>query len=152
MKLRLIYFGVFLLACQNNKTQHHYHSFENAKWNTDSIVIFDFDNIDTRFSYDAHLKIRHSVDYQFQNLFLFSEFNEKKDTLEVFLSEKNGKWLGKGFGDIKEVDALILKNIRFNNINKNSFSFEMAMRHNGLEKIIELEGILAIGVSLHRNE
>ena len=152
MNPRLIYFCMFLLACQNNKTQHHYHSFENAKWNTDSIVIFDLDNVDTIFSYDAHLKIRHSVGYQFQNLFLFSEFNEKKDTLEVFLSEKNGKWLGKGFGDIKEVDVLISKNIRFNNINKNSFSFEMAMRHNGLEKTIELEGILALGVSLHRNE
>jgi len=152
MKLRLIYFCMFLLACQNNKTQHHYHSFENAKWNTDSIVIFEFDNVDTIFSYDAHLKIRHSADYHFQNLFLFFEFNEKKDTLEVFLSEKSGKWLGKGFGDIKEVESLILKNIRFNNINKNSLSFEMAMRHNGLEKIIELEGILAVGVSLHRNE
>ena len=152
MRIRLIYIFMFLLACQNNKTQYQYHSFENEKWNTDSVVIFNFENVDTTSSYDAHLKIRHSADYKFQNLFLFSEFNEKKDTLEVFLSEKNGKWLGKGFGDIKEVDALILKNIRFNNINKNSFSFEMAMRHKGLEKIIELEGILAIGVSLHRNE
>ncbi len=152
MKLRLIYLFMFLLACQNNNTQHQYHSFENAKWHTDSIIIFDFNNADTVSSYDAHLRIRHSADYQFQNLFLFSEFNEKKDTLEIFLSEKSGKWLGKGFGDIKEVDVLISKEIRFNNINTNSFSFEMAMRHNGLEKITELEGLVALGVSLHRNE
>ena len=152
MKIRIIYFFMFLLACQNNKKHHHYHSFENEKWNTDSIVVFNFDNADTTSSFDAHLKIRHSVDYQFQNLFLFSEINEQKDTLEIFLSEKSGKWLGKGFGDIKEVDVLISKDIRFNNINKNSFSFEMAMRHNSLEKITELEGVVALGLSLHRNE
>jgi len=152
MKPRLIYLFMFLLACQNNNTQHQYHSFENAKWHTDSIIIFDFNNADTVSSYDARLRIRHSIDYQFQNLFLFSELNEKKDTLEIFLSEKSGKWLGKGFGDIKEVDVLISKDIRFNNINTNSFNFEMAMRHNGLEKITELEGIVALGVSLHRNE
>ena len=152
MKIRVIYLFMFLLACQNNKTQHHYHSFENEKWNTDSIVIFNFDNADTTSSFDAHLKIRHSVDYQFQNLFLFSEINEQKDTLEIFLSEKSGKWLGKGFGDIKELDILISKDIRFNKTNKNSFSFEMAMRHNSLEKITELEGVVALGISLHRNE
>ena len=143
---------MFLLACQNNKTQYQYHSFEHEKWNTDSVIIFNFENVDTTSSYDAHLKIRHSVDYQFQNLFLFSELDEQKDTLEIFLSEKSGKWLGKGFGDIKEVDVLILKDIRFNNVNKNSFSFEMAMRHNSLEKITELEGVVALGISLHRNE
>ena len=152
MKIRVIYLFMFLLACQNNKTQHHYHSFENEKWNTDSIVIFNFNNADTTSSFDAHLKIRHSVDYQFQNLFLFSEINEQKDTLEIFLSEKSGKWLGKGFGDIKELDILISKDIRFNKTNKNSFSFEMAMRHNSLEKITELEGVVALGISLHRNE
>ena len=152
MRIRIIYLFMFLLACQNNKTQDHYHSFENEKWNTDSVVIFIFENVDTASSYDAHLKIRHSADYQFQNLFLFSELDEQKDTLEIFLSEKSGKWLGKGFGDIKEVDVLILKDIRFNNVNKNSFSFEMAMRHNSLEKITELEGVVALGVSLHRNE
>ena len=152
MKIRVIYLFMFLLACQNNKTQHHYHSFENEKWNTDSIVIFNFDNTDTMSSFDAHLKIRHSVDYQFQNLFLFSEINEQKDTLEIFLSEKSGKWLGKGFGDIKELDILISKDIRFNKTNKNSFSFEMAMRHNSLEKITELEGVVALGISLQRNE
>ena len=152
MKIRVIYLFMFLLACQNNKTQHHYHSFENEKWNTDSIVIFNFDNADTTSSFDAHLKIRHSVDYQFQNLFLFSEINEQKDTLEIILSEKSGKWRGKGFGDIKELDILISKEIRFNKTNKNSFSFEMAMRHNSLEKITELEGVVALGVSLHRNE
>ena len=152
MKIRIICLIMFLLACQNNKIQHRYHSFENAKWNTDSIVIFNFDNVDTTSSFDAHLKIRHTADYQFQNLFLFSEINEQKDTLEIFLSEKSGKWLGKGFGDIKELDVLISKEIRFNNVNKNSFSFEMAMRHNSLEKITELEGVVALGVSLHRNE
>ena len=152
MRLILFYLFVFFIACQNNKTQYKYYAFENQKWNTDSIVSFSFDKIDTTASYDTYLKIRHSVDYQFQNLFLFSNINGKKDTIEVFLSLKNGKWLGKGFGDIKELDVLISKKKSFDKATKRSYTFEQAMRHNDLEKIIELEGLVAIGLALKRNE
>ena len=152
MKRIFFYLFVFFIACQNNKTQYKYHVFEDKKWNSDSIVSFNFDNIDTTASYDIYLKIRHSVDYKFQNLFLFSNINNEKDTIEVFLSQKNGKWNGKGFGDIKEVDVLILKEATFGNFDEANYSFEQAMRYNDLEKIIELDGLFAIGLAMKRNE
>ena len=37
------------------------------------------------------------------SLFPFSVFSEeKKDTIEVFLSDKQGRWYGKGVGNIRE--------------------------------------------------
>ena len=152
MKRIFFYLFVFFISCQNNKTQYKYCVFEDNKWNSDSIVSFNFDNIDTTASYDIYLKIRHSVDYRFQNLFLFSKINNEKDTIEIFLSQKNGKWNGKGFGDIKEIDVLISKEASFENFDEANYSFEQAMRYNDLEKIIELDGLFAIGLAMKRNE
>ena len=152
MKRIFLYLFVFFIACQNSKTQYKYYVFENEKWNSDSIVRFNFDNIDTAASYDIYLKIRHSVDYRFQNLFLFSNINNEKDTIEIFLSQKNGKWNGKGFGDIKEIDFLISKETSFGNFDEANFSFEQAMRYNDLEQIIQLDGLFAIGLAIKRNE
>ena len=152
MKRIFFYLFVFFIACQNNKTVYKYYVFEEKKWNSDSIVSFNFDNIDTTASYDIYLKIRHSVDYRFQNLFLFSNINNEKDTIEIFLSQKNGKWNGKGFGDIKEIDVLISKEASFENFDEANYSFEQAMRYNDLEKIIELDGLFAIGLAMKRNE
>ena len=152
MKRIFLYLFVFFIACQNSKTQYKYYVFENEKWNSDSIVRFNFDNIDTAASYDIYLKIRHSVDYRFQNLFLFSNINDEKDTIEIFLSQKNGKWNGKGFGDIKEIDFLISKETTFGNFDEANFSFEQAMRYNNLEQIIQLDGLFAIGLAIKRNE
>ena len=152
MKRIFFYLFVFFIACHNNKTQYKYYVFEDEKWNSDSIVSFNFDNIDTTASYDIYLKIRHSVDYRFQNLFLFSKINNEKDTIEIFLSQKNGKWNGKGFGDIKEIDVLISNEASFENFDEANYSFEQAMRYNDLEKIIELDGLFAIGLAIKRNE
>lgn len=152
MKRIFFYLFVFFISCQNNKTQYKYYVFKDKKWNSDSIVSFNFDNIDTTASYDIYLKIRHSVDYKFQNLFLFSNINNEKDTIEIFLSQKNGKWNGKGFGDIKEIDVLISKEVTFENFDEANYSFEQAMRYNDLEKIIELDGLFAIGLAIKRNE
>ena len=152
MKRIFFYLFVFFIACQNDKIQYKYYVFEEKKWNSDSIVSFNFDNIDTTASYDIYLKIRHSVDYKFQNLFLFSNTNNEKDTIEIFLSQKNGKWNGKGFGDIKEIDVLISKEVTFENFDEANYSFEQAMRYNDLEKIIELDGLFAIGLAIKRNE
>ena len=65
------------------------------------------ENTDTSLTYDLYAMIRHTTNYRFQNLFLFTEIQSKKDTLEIILSEKNGKWRGKGFGDVKELKIKI---------------------------------------------
>jgi len=83
---------------------------------------------------------------------LFSNINNEKDTIEIFLSQNNGKWNGKGFGDIKEIDVLISKGVTFENFDKANYGFEQAMRYNDLEKIIELDGLFAIGLAMKRNE
>ena len=140
------------MSCKNDQKEEYYHIFENKEWNTDSIVRFEAENIDTSSTYDLYAMIRHTTNYRFQNLFLFTEIQGKKDTLEISLSEKNGKWKGRGFGDVKELKIKIANKIRFSQELMDNISFEQAMRHNDLEKINDLQEILAIGITIQKNE
>ena len=138
MRILLFFLVVGFVSCQNENKKEVYHSFNNNTWNTDSIVSFELDNIDTTCSHDLYLMVRHTTNFKFQNLFLFTNFENQQDTLELFLSEKSGRWLGKGFGEIKELKIRIKENINFNENQDQIFSIEQAMRYEDLEKIINL--------------
>jgi len=152
MRILLFFLVVGFVSCQNENKKEVYHSFNNNTWNTDSIVSFEFDNIDTTGSHDLYLMVRHTTNFKFQNLFLFTNFENQQDTLELFLSEKSGRWLGKGFGEIKELKIRIKENVNFKKNQDQIFSVEQAMRHEDLEKIINLTEIVAVGIGLYKSE
>ena len=152
MRILLFFLVVGFVSCQNENKKEVYHSFNNNTWNTDSIVSFELDNIDTTSSHDLYLMVRHTTNFKFQNLFLFTNFENQQDTLELFLSEKSGRWLGKGFGEIKELKIRIKENVNFKENQDQMFSVEQAMRYEDLEKIINLTEIVAVGIGLYKSE
>ena len=152
MRILLFFLVVGFVSCQNENKKEVYHSFNNNTWNTDSIVSFELDNIDTTSSHDLYLMVRHTTNFKFQNLFLFTNFENQQDTLELFLSEKSGRWLGKGFGEIKELKVRIKENVNFKENQDQIFSVEQAMRYEDLEKIINLTEIVAVGIGLYKSE
>ena len=152
MRILLFFLVIGFVSCQNENKKEVYHSFNNNTWNTDSIVSFELDNIDTTSSHDLYLMVRHTTNFKFQNLFLFTNFENQQDTLELFLSEKSGRWLGKGFGEIKELKIRIKENVNFKENQDQIFSVEQAMRHEDLEKIINLTEIVAVGIGLYKSE
>ena len=152
MRILLIFLVIGFVSCQNDNKKEVYHSFKNNTWKTDSIVSFEFDNIDTTSSHDLYLMIRHTTNFKFQNLFLFTNFENQQDTLELFLSEKSGRWLGKGFGEIKELKVRVKENVNFKENQDQIFSIEQAMRYEDLEKIINLTEIVAVGIGLYKSE
>ena len=152
MRILLFFLVVGFVSCQNENKKEVYHSFNNNTWNTDSIVSFELDNIDTTSSHDLYLMVRHTTNFKFQNLFLFTNFENQQDTLELLLSEKSGRWLGKGFGEIKELKIKIKENVNFKENQNQIFSVEQAMRYEDLEKIINLTEIVAVGIGLYKSE
>jgi gliding motility-associated lipoprotein GldH len=85
-------------------------------------------------------------------LFLFVDFQDKRDTVEIILSEKSGRWIGRGFGDIKEQEILFKDQVFFSKEKQNKLFFEQAMRYGDRETINELKGIIAIGVGVNQND
>ncbi len=135
---------VFLFSC-GNTTYENYYSFSDKQWNTDSVVSFKYTISDTTKSYDLKLKFRHMVNYEFQNLFLFLEGN-KKDTVEIVLSNKNGKWLGSGVCDVREVEYVFSEDVVFIKAGMQELQIEQAMRYGSVEKIENLGNVLDIGL------
>jgi gliding motility-associated lipoprotein GldH len=139
-----------LISCSNKQTTEQYKVFSEQKWNTDSIVVFSLNNKDSITPQDIVLKIRHSTEYKFQNLYVFTLFRGSLDTVEIVLSEKNGKWLGKGFGDAREIDVILRKNDFLETNSKNKIIIEQAMRYGDSSEIENLDGVIAIGISTHK--
>ena len=142
---------VMFISCDNNIVFDDYKTFENQTWDADSIIIWDYSVIDTISQNQLVIKVRHTTDYEFQNLFLFVKA-EKTDTLELLLANKEGKWLGKGIGDVREVEVAYRKDKVFAKKGDFTFEIEQAMRYGKLEKIQQLKNIEAIGLSVQKQD
>ena len=138
------------ISC-NNSIFNDYKTFENQTWNSDSIIIWDYSVIDTISKNQLVIKVRHTTDYEFQNLFLFVKA-EKTDTLELLLANKEGKWLGKGVGDVREIEVVYRKDKVFPKKGNFTFEIEQAIRYGKLEKIQNLNNIKAIGLSIQKQD
>ena len=136
------------LSCSSDKVVfQNYKAFNKNQWHVDSVIKFSFLNTDTLSQHEIELKIRHTVDYEYRNLFLFYQDEIKTDTLEVLLADKRGKWYGKGIGDIREV-SVIVERQKFNNKKEIKYVLEQAMRYGKKEKIIRLQNLNSIGLRI----
>ena len=152
MRIIFVFLSLFLLVCCNTNTESSYSVFEEDSWHADSIITLSHSVVDTITKQNLYLKIRHTTDFEYQNIFLFVDFQQKRDTIEVTLSEKNGKWLGSGFGDIKEVEYCFAKEVIFNSKKTSNVTFEQAMRYGDQPVITNLKGIIALGINIKKSE
>jgi gliding motility-associated lipoprotein GldH len=147
--LALIGTIVMFISCYSSIVFEEYKSFENQKWNTDSVAFFNYANSDTTSKNTIKIKLRHSVEYEFQNLFLFIE-TDVMDTVELMLANKEGIWLGSGIGDVREFEFEYQNAKLFSKKGNYSFKIEQAMRYGMAEKIQILNNVLAVGISIEK--
>ena len=147
-----IFFSIIILiACNGNTVFEQHKSFEGQSWNTDSTIIFNCLIEDTTSKYQLVVKVRHNVDYEFQNLFLFIK-TAKMDTIEIQLANKEGKWLGKGVGDIRTLNFVYKHKEVLSQNGSLIVEIEQAMRYGSAEKIQQLQNIESIGFGIEKND
>ena len=137
------------ISCDNSIVFEEYKNFKNKKWNTDSAALFNYYVSDTTNQNRIKIKLRHTVDYEFQNLFLFIE-TDILDTVELVLANKEGMWYGKGIGDVREFDFEYQQEKLFSKKGDYVFKIEQAMRYGVVEKIQVLNNVIAVGVSIEK--
>ena len=153
--LLILLLAFVFASCDSDRVFDDYKSLPN-QWNKDSILTFNLENIDTLQSYNLFINVRNNNDFEYSNLFLISEiqFPQGKvitDTLEYEMAAPNGKWLGTGFGDVKENKLWYKENVQFPESGKYKVSIKHAMRKNGSEQGIEnLKGITEIGFRIEK--
>jgi gliding motility-associated lipoprotein GldH len=118
-------------------------------WKADENVLFEVNVTDTAKIYKFYVNIRHTEAYRYSNLYVFlnTRFpngNITRDTLECLLATPEGKWLGKGFGELKDNQILLNSALRFPLKGKYIFELEQGMR------VKELKDISDIGIRIER--
>lgn len=146
----LLILAISLVSCDNTVYENYY-SFENESWNSDSLKRFDFEIMDTLATYNLSLNVRHSIDYEYQNLFVFIS-GEVNDTVELMLADKNGKWKGLGISDVREFTRPLEKDKTFSKKGKHYINIEQAMRYGASEKIQHLPNILDVGLTIKKQD
>jgi len=142
---------IILSACNNTIVFEKNIPVVNSIWERSNLVEIDFIIQDTINPVNLTFNIRHSTDYAFSNLFLFIETRYPdgrgiRDTLEVILAGHDGRWFGKGFGKIKELNIPVRKNLVFPMKGDYMFIFEQAMR------VEALKGIEDIGITIEKSQ
>lgn len=135
LSLTLLFSGVIfiIVSCTQNVYFDSTKEIEGSEWNTADIMKFSVNIQDTNQLYNIYINLRNKTDYPYSNLFIFLKtiYPDGKmsvDTLECFLADNNGKWLGNRRGNLVDNRILFRKGIRFKQNGNYSFEFEQAMR------------------------
>jgi gliding motility-associated lipoprotein GldH len=98
---------------------------------------------------NIYINVRNTTDYSNCNLFLFITATApsgatKIDTVECYLADDQGKWLGRGFGYIRDNRIPYKRNVRFPQMGNYKFEIKQAMRTD------DLKGITSIGIRIEK--
>jgi gliding motility-associated lipoprotein GldH len=152
--------SVFLLlvvtlffSCDKKRVFDEYKSVGSA-WHKDSIVTFNFPELDSTKKYNLFVNLRANNNYPFNNIFLIVAIERpngftKVDTLEYLMANPDGSLLGDGFTDIKESKLFYKEKVRFRGNYK--VHLKQAVRENGrVPGVTALEGITDVGFRIEK--
>ena len=93
-------------------------------------------------TYDVEFSLRTSTDYPYCNIFLFivTSFpsgTTVTDTLHVMVADGNGKWLGRGVGDLRELTIPYKTNVWFPEKGEYHFTVIHGMRDTVLKGVYD---------------
>lgn len=120
-------------------------------WNLEYKPVFTVDIPDTATRYNIYVNVRHTMYYQFSNLWIRitsqlpdSTTTERRESL--MLADKEGKWFGDCLGDICDFQKPIEQNVSFRQPGKYTFQIEQIMRTESLPFV------MSVGLRLEKVE
>lgn len=116
-------------------------------WDYDENLISTITVTDTLINYDLALKMDHSSDFYFQNLYVRIETifpDEKKisEPLSLQLATSKGQWNGKCSGESCKIVFSLQDNFKFKHQGDYQFKVGQFSRDEGLKGINEIELLL----------
>lgn len=140
-----------MISCNNNIVYNEVITVNTAKWEQNQAAHFEVKIGDTISPYNFYLTIYNTTNYRYSNLFVFlttvfPDGKKSRDTIECLLADPSGRWLGKGWGSVKESDVLLKSDLRFPMEGTYEFFIQQAMRED------TLNGIKRVGLRLEKSE
>ncbi len=140
---------MLLASCDSTVIFEENQAIENASWKVSSPARFEFEMKDTTTLHNFYINIRNGENYAFSNIYVFVELefpNGKKsiDTVECYLADPTGKWIGSGSGSIYDNRFLYQHAKQFPLSGRYKVSIQQGMR------VEELKGIYDVGFRISR--
>ena len=148
----IIVSSLFLVSCNQRNIYSEYRSIEQSLWHKDSLLTYNMFIEDTSSTYDVFINVRHIETYSFQNLWFFishsntNHSNITLDTIEFYLANDRGAWLGSGRNGIIEMPVLYEQNYHFHQIGEQRYTIQHGMRDS------LLGGKYEVGIIIKKNE
>jgi len=143
----ILTFLLLLTSCNNNVVYTDSVVIPQRSWGLMNIPVFKAPITDTVSSNNIIFTIRTGTSYPFRNIYLFVTTSSPDgknitDTLQYNLADEKGKWYGKGFGDVHELDLPFKSNVYFPRKGTYQFSIQHGMR------VEDLKGVYDFGLRI----
>lgn len=145
----LILINISLLSCNRNVVFTEFQSLLAVGWEADSVLVYSPQIDDTTSTYELQIIVRHTDKYPYQNLWLFVDVAKdstilRRDTIESFLADDRGQWLGHGMR-IYELPLLYLEKLPLVQSGDYEVIVQQGMRED------TLRGIVDVGLKIIKN-
>lgn len=136
----IVSISLFLVSCTSNDVYFQYRTVAPGGWSKDSLYAYDVSITDAAANYNVYVNIRNRGEYPNQNLWLFirkimPDSVISNDTINFYLADQRGKWLGSGVGSVFEMPVLYQQNIRFPKVGTYRYEIFHGMRDSMLQGI-----------------
>jgi gliding motility-associated lipoprotein GldH len=140
---------VLLSSCNSNVVFTDSLEMPGRTWKLLDIPAFKIPVTDTLNSNNVFFTIRTGSSYPFRNIYLFvtttsPDGKNITDTLQYNLADEKGKWYGKGFGDIHELNLPYKTNVYFPFKGSYQFKIQHGMR------VEDLKGVYDFGLRIEK--
>ena len=140
--------GMIILfsSCRKGVVYSEFIAIPSGEWDEKALPEFDFNITDNRAGYDILLYVRHTERYPYQNMWLFVRGNPQqyRDTIEFYLADDRGRWLGDKHHGFIEMPVLLETNYHFPDTGRFYFAIQHGMRDS------VLRGITDIGLEIQK--
>lgn len=146
-KISFILSVIFVIvSCES----HHYYQDSrdlSDGWDKKDIKEFQFRVQDTiNLSINLAFVLRNATDYEYSNLYLFTNFTDPKgkemtDTLQYYIANPDGTWIGKGIGS-KEQILIVRENLALKDTGIYKVRVTHGMRENKLKGLKDISLIV----------
>ncbi len=140
IKYIFIIFVVLISACNQATYFDSSLDIPNNTWEAEKAAVFDFMIKDSSQVFNLFIEIGNTNDYRYSNLWLLVKTSVKEgdiayDTLEYFLADERGKWLGAKNGNVFLNNFVYKNGVRFPRQGKYSVEIIQLMRDEKLKGI-----------------
>ena len=141
----LIAVAVAMTSCRSDIVYSRFYTIPSGEWHADSVVRFDYRIDDAAADYRVLIYVRHTERYPYQNMWLFVGDSLRRDTIEFYLADDRGQWLGDTHHGFIEMPVLLDQNRRYASAGAYYIEVQHAMRDT------LLRGITDVGVEIVKN-